>query len=79
MTRLTVKKIHREQIKLRNAFINKIASIIPSGYAGLILRIITVKAPTKKPKIHLPKSVCAPVTGSVAIKTVPKRKLPITK
>ena len=24
MTRLTVKKIHREQIKLRNAFINKI-------------------------------------------------------
>ena len=40
-----------------NAFIKRIASIIPSGYAGLILRIITVKIPTRNPKIQRPVSV----------------------
>ena len=62
-----------------NAFIKRIANIIPSGYAGLMLRMMTVNAPTKNPKIHLPVFVCDPVTGSVAIKTVPNKKLPITR
>ena len=53
-----------------------IAKKTPSGYAGLIERMITVNTPIRNPYIHLPVLVWEEVTGSVAIKTVPNRKLP---
>ena len=55
------------------------ASITPSGYAGLTDLIITVNTPIIKPYIHFPLLVWADVTGSVAIKTVPNKKLPIKR
>ena len=49
-------------------FINNIASITPSGYAGLNTLIKIQKTPTKNPYIHFPVLVLRK-TGSVAIKT----------
>ena len=55
---------------------NRMASIIPSGYPGLKRRMIIAIKPIKKPYIHFPISVRADVTGSVAINTAPKAKPP---
>jgi hypothetical protein len=68
-----------QSIKAAKALTNKIDNITPSGYAGLIDRIITVNDPYKIPYIKRPLFVWQPVTGSVAINAVPNKKLPITK
>ena len=52
---------------------------MPSGKAGLTTRISTVMKPIKMPKIHRPTLVCAALTGSVAMYTVPKAKPPRVK
>ena len=55
-----------------NKFPNKIASIMPSGNAGLSTLIRITMIPIINPYTHLPVFVCDPETGSVAINTKPK-------
>src|SRR5574344_482677 len=57
-------------------FIKSIASIIPSGKPGFNTLMKIARTPIKKPKMYLPFSVLADVTGSVAINTAPKQKPP---
>ena len=51
----------------------------PSGYAGFTTLMRTVITPMRRPYQNLPVSVIDADTGSVAIKTNPNAKLPITK
>ena len=51
---------------------------MPSGKAGLTTLIKMTVIPITKPYIHLPLFVPDPDTGSVAINTRPKAKLPMT-
>jgi hypothetical protein len=60
-------------------FAKSIASITPSGKAGLINRIHTVRHPIILPYIHLERGSDALETGSVAINTRPKLNPPIRK
>ncbi len=59
-------------------FMNRIASIIPSGYAGLTARMRTQSNPIPKPYHHFPRSENAEETGSVAMYTVPRAQPPST-
>ena len=55
------------------------ANITPSGYAGLITRIITVNSPIKNPYTHFDVLRSGADTGSVAINTAPKANEPMHK
>src|SRR5690554_672871 len=55
---------------------NRMASMMPSGNAGLTTRISTVITPIRAPNTSLPVLVMAADTGSVAINTIPKAKPP---
>ena len=55
------------------------ANIIPSGKAGFMTLMSITKIPIENPYTHLPILVLAADTGSVAINTNPKAKLPIVK
>ena len=55
------------------------ANIIPSGKAGFMTLMSITKIPIENPYTHLPILVLAADTGSVAIKTNPKAKLPIVR
>ena len=58
---------------------NRIASMMPSGNAGLITRISTVITPISAPKISLPVLVIAADTGSVAMNTRPNARPPTVR
>ena len=58
---------------------NRMDSIMPSAKAGLITLISTTITPTSPPNIQRPVSVLAAVTGSVAMKTIPKAKPPMVR
>ena len=53
------------------------ANIIPSGKAGFMTLMSITRIPIENPYTHLPILVLAADTGSVAINTNPKAKLPI--
>jgi hypothetical protein len=55
------------------------ANIIPSGKAGFMTLMSITKIPIENPYTHLPILVLAADTGSVAINTNPKAKLPIVR
>ena len=59
-------------------FMKRMASIMPSGYAGFTTRIRTHNSPMPSPYHHLPVSVNAEETGSVAMYTVPMAHPPRT-
>src|SRR5690606_10960146 len=58
---------------------NRIASMMPSGKAGLTTRINTVIAPMMIPNTHLPVLVIDADTGSVAMYTRPKARPPMVR
>src|SRR5690606_12003645 len=58
---------------------NRIASMMPSGNAGLTTRISTVMTPMMIPNTHLPVLVIEADTGSVAMYTRPNARPPMVR